>query len=427
MAFASTLELKGNDMGTKPNLTIGRLLSELGSLAQISAAEPPVVTRVVFSEADLRARAYVKSLCSAAGLTVHEDAIGNTFARWQGSDPDLAPVGTGSHIDAIPNAGSYDKTVGVLGGLEAIRVLQRLGFCPRRSIELVIFTAEEPTCFGIGCLGSRMMAKVLTPSQALILRDKEGRGLEELRAQAGFVGSLESVALPAGRFHQFVELHIEQGPMLEKEGIDLGLVTHIAGPASIRVVIEGEGGHAGGKLMPGRKDALAAAAELILALEGAAKSSDSTDTVGTVGVCEVFPGAVNSIPSRVRLETDVRDTNGTRRDRVLDTLRAACADVSARRGVTVTTELVNADPPAVCDPEILAAMEASAAEAGRTYKKMAAHAYHDSSFMAVIAPVAMLFIPCRGGVSHRPDEYASPEWIAGGVHVLARTLARLAS
>ncbi len=414
-------------MSINPKLTIDRLLAELGTLAQISAAEPPVVTRVVFSEADVRARAYVKGLCSAAGLTVHEDAIGNTFARWQGSDLNLAPVGTGSHIDAIPNAGAYDGTVGVLGGLEAIRALQRLGFSPRRSIDLVIFTAEEPTRFGIGCLGSRMMANALTPSQALALRDKEGRGLEELRAQAGFTGPLESVALPAGRFHQFVELHIEQGPLLEQEEIDLGLVTRIAGPAGLRIVIEGEGGHAGGKLMPGRKDALAAASELILVLESAAKSSGSIDTVGTVGVCEVFPGAVNSIPSRVHLETDVRDTDRARRDGVLDALRAACDDVSVRRGVTVKTELVNADPPAICDPEILAALEASATEAGRTYKKMVAHAYHDSSIMAVIAPVAMLFIPCRGGVSHRPDEYASPEWIAGGVQVLAGTLARLAS
>jgi N-carbamoyl-L-amino-acid hydrolase len=215
--------------------------------------------------------------------------------------------------------------------------------------------------------------------------------------------------------------------LLEQEGIDIGLVTHIAAPASLRIEIEGEGGHAGAKLMPGRKDALAAAAELILALETAAKSTGAIDTVGTVGVCEVFPGAVNSIPSRVRLETDIRDTDAARRDRVLDALRTACADTATRRGVSVRTELVNADPPAVCDPEIIAAMETSAAEAGRTVKKMVSRAYHDSLFVARIAPVAMLFIPCRGGVSHRPDEYASPDAIGGGVHVLARTLARLAS
>lgn len=409
-----------------PIPSIDRLMAELTALAQISEAEPPVVTRVVFGEADMRARAYVKGLCEAADLAVSRDAIGNTFARWQGSDPSLAPVGTGSHIDAIPNAGLYDGCVGVLGGLEAIRVLQQMGLKPRRSIELVIFTAEEPTRFGIGCLGSRMMANVLIPQRALALRDKEGRGLEDWRAQAGFSGPLESIAVQPGRFHQFVELHIEQGPYLEQEGIDVGLVTHIAAPASQRITIEGEGGHAGGRLMPGRKDALVAAAELVLALEAAAKSTGAIDTVGTVGICEVFPGAVNSIPSRVMMTTDVRDIDRARRDGVLAALDKDVQEVSARRGVTITTELVNADPPTTCDPAILAALEASAKAAGKSYKRMVARAYHDSSFVSCIAPTAMLFIPCRGGVSHRPDEYASPEWIGSGVHVLSRTLAQLA-
>jgi ureidoglycolate amidohydrolase len=410
----------------RPNRSIDGMVAELQTLARISAAEPPVVTRVVFSQADLRARAYVKGLCAAAGLTMTEDAIGNTFARWEGSDPGLAPVGTGSHIDAIPNAGSYDGVVGVLGGLEAIRVLQELGFKPRRSIELVIFTAEEPTRFGLGCLGSRMMASVLSPEQALTLRDKDGSGLEELRTQAGFAGALDSVALSEGRFHKFVELHIEQGPLLELEGIDLGLVTHIAAPASLKLLIEGEGGHAGGKLMPGRRDALVAAAEVILMLESVAKSTGAIDTVGTVGVCDVFPGAVNSIPSRVRLEADIRDIDKHRRNWVIQAFLLAIPEIAARRGVDINAETMNADPPAACDVEILEVMEKAAAEAGKTSKRMVSRAYHDSLFMARIAPVAMLFIPCRGGVSHRPDEYSSPAWIGSGVNVLARTLASLA-
>jgi ureidoglycolate amidohydrolase len=410
-----------------PKVEIHSLSAELAALALISENEPPVVTRIVFSEADQRARAYVKNLCANAWLTVTQDAIGNTFAVWHGSEPGLAPIGTGSHIDAIPNAGSYDGTVGVLGGLEAIRALQRAGFKPRRSIELVIFTAEEPTRFGIGCLGSRMMGDVLSPAAALALRDKQGSSFDKLRKDAAFTGPLESVAQPAGRFHQFVELHIEQGPVLEQEGIDVGLVTHIAAPATLRIQIEGEGGHAGGKLMPGRKDALVAAAELILAIESLAKSTGAIDTVATVGVCEVFPGAVNSIPSRVRLEVDIRDINGARRDRVLTAIKATCDEIAKLRGIVITTDLVNADPPTTCDRKILAAMEAATEDAGRTSKRMVARAYHDSSFVACITPVAMLFIPCRGGVSHRPDEYASPEWIAGGVDVLARTLARLAS
>jgi len=414
-------------MSERPNRSIDQLIEELNMLGRISEAEPPVVTRIVFSEADVRARQYVRTLFAAAGLTIHEDAIGNTFARWEGTDASLAPIGTGSHIDAIPNAGLYDGCVGVLGGLEAIRVLKQMGIRPRRSIELVVFTSEEPTRFGIGCLGSRMMSGAFSPSQAQALRDKEGHGLDELRAKAGFKGSLDSVILPAGRFHQFVELHIEQGPLLENEDIDVGLVTHIAAPASLRLVIEGEGGHAGGRLMPGRKDALVAAAELVLALEAAAKSTGAIDTVATVGVCEVFPGAVNSIPSRVRLETDIRDIDDARRDRVIDALKAACDATTKHRGVKISTEVVNADPPATCDPAILAAMEEAARSAGKSFKRMVSRAYHDSLFMARIAPVAMLFIPCRNGVSHRPDEYASPEWIGAGVHVLARTLAALSS
>jgi ureidoglycolate amidohydrolase len=408
-----------------PQVDIDRLMEELVTLAVISEAEPPVVTRVVFSEADLRARAYVKELCRAAGLTIREDAVGNTFARWAGTESELAPVATGSHIDAIPNAGAYDGVVGVLGGLEAIRALQRAGFQPRRPIELVIFTSEEPTRFGIGCLGSRMMGGVLTPDQARKLRDKDGRGLDELRAQAGFTGELESVLLSAGNFHAFVELHIEQGPLLEREDLDLGIVAAIAAPASLKILIEGEGGHAGAMLMPDRHDALAAAAELILALEAAAKATGVVDTVATVGVCEVFPGAVNSVPSRVRLETDVRDTDANRRDGVLTRLKAVADEVAVRRGVRIGFETVNADPPAVCDGAILAAIEGAVEASGKSSKKMVSRAYHDSLFVARFAPVAMIFTPCRGGVSHRPDEYASPEWIAGGVEVLARTLARL--
>jgi ureidoglycolate amidohydrolase len=412
----------------KPLIEIDLLMSELEALARISEAEPPVVTRVVFSEADLRARAYVKGLCRDAGLAVREDAVGNTFLRWTTAETDegLAPVATGSHIDAIPNAGAYDGVVGVLGGLEAIRALQRAGFQPRRPIELVIFTSEEPTRFGIGCLGSRLMGGVLTPEKALSLRDKEGRGLDELREEAGFAGDLESVLLPQGHFHGFVELHIEQGALLERAGLDVGIVTHIAAPASLKVLIEGEGGHAGAMLMPDRHDALAAAAELILELEAAAKATVAIDTVATVGICEVFPGAVNSVPSRVRLETDIRDTDGGRRDGVLAKFKEAAEEVSARRGVRITLETVNADPPATCDAEVLKTVEQAVKASGLTSRRMVSRAYHDSLFVARFAPVAMIFTPCRGGVSHRPDEFASPEWITGGVEVLARTLAALA-
>jgi ureidoglycolate amidohydrolase len=404
-----------------------RLTRELQALSAISAAPAPVVTRVLFTEADLRARTFMKQLCVDAGLVVREDPVGNTFARWMGAEPDLAAVGTGSHIDAIPNAGMYDGTVGVLGGLEAMRALARAGYRPRRSIELVIFTAEEPTRFGIGCLGSRLLAGVLDAAAGESLKDKEGLSLNQARATAHFTGPLSAVKLPKGYYSTFVELHIEQGPILEKKQLEIGVVTAIAAPASLRVLIEGEGGHAGAVLMPDRHDAFLAAAEIALAIEAAAKASGSVDTVATTGVCDVFPDAVNSIASRVRLEVDVRDIDLARRDAVLHKIAEATEATAARRGVTVRTEMINADAPAQCAAKVVDALELACKTHRATYQRMISRAYHDSLFMSSIAPAAMLFIPSRGGFSHRPDEYSSLEAIAQGALILAETLASLAS
>lgn len=403
-----------------------RLTAELETLATFSEVEPPAVTRVVFSETDLRARKYVKSLCQEAGLSVREDAVGNTFARWPGTDDTSPAVATGSHIDAIPHAGRYDGTVGVLGGLEAIRALQRSGFRPHRSIELIIFTAEEPTRFGVGCLGSRLLSGCLDEAADDNLRDKQGRPLHELRTAAGFDGCLSGVRMNQGHYAGFIELHIEQGPLLEREGLSIGLATSIAAPASLRIWLDGEGGHAGAMLMPDRHDAFLAAAEIALALEAAVKATGAIDTVGTTGVCDVFPGAINSVPSRVRLEVDVRDIDEARRDEVLADLARACDAVSQRRGVTVRTEMLNSDPPARCAPELLEALSGACAKHAISNRRMVSRAYHDSLFMARIAPIAMIFIPCRNGVSHRPDEYASPQAIAEGTLVLAEALAAVA-
>ncbi len=404
-----------------------RLSAEIETLATITAAEPPVVTRIVFTPADLKARAWVIARCEEAGLTVRQDAIGNIFARWNGADPGAPAVGTGSHIDAIPNAGKYDGVVGVLGGLEAIRALQRGGFRPKNSIELLVFATEEPTRFGIGCLGSRLLSGTLPTEAAAKLKDHEGETVDQVRRKAGFSGDLQDVKLPNGYYKAFVELHIEQGPLLERSKTSLGIVTRIAAPASLRVSIEGAGGHAGGVLMPDRKDALCAAAELILAVEHAARSSGAVDTVATVGICEVFPGAINSIPSRVKITLDIRDTDHARRDGVLQTIERTSQSLSQKRGVSIQSELLNADAPAECAPEVRAALSDACRKHGFPFLEMVSRAYHDSLFVSRIAPTGMLFIPCRNGYSHRPDEYAAPEDIARGALVLAGTLARLSA
>jgi ureidoglycolate amidohydrolase len=404
-----------------------RLLSEIERLAAISDAEPPAVTRIVFTPTDLKARAWMIARCEESSLAVRQDAIGNIFARWNGTDPAAPAVGTGSHIDAIPNAGKYDGVVGVLGGLEAIRALQRSGFRPKNSIELLVFATEEPTRFGIGCLGSRLLSGTLSAEAAGRLKDRDDESVDEVRKKAGFNGNLQEVKLAKGYYKAFVELHIEQGPLLERAQISIGVVKSIAAPASLRISIEGDGGHAGGVLMPDRKDALCAAAELILAIENAARSSGAVDTVGTVGVCDVFPGAVNSIPSRVRITLDIRDTDLARRDGVMQTIERAQQDISAKRRVSIHSEILNADAPADCAPEVRGALADSCRQHGFPFLEMVSRAYHDSLFISRIAPTGMLFIPCRNGYSHRPDEYAAPEDIAKGALVLAGTLAKLCS
>ncbi len=416
-----------------------RLEEELKELSLFTSADPAAegtaVTRIVFSKDDLLARAWLKTLAARERFQVCEDAVGNTFLRWEGLEPELPAVATGSHMDAIPHAGMYDGTVGVLGGLEAMRALKRSGKRFRRGIELLLFTSEEPTRFGIGCLGSRLLAGTLDTESADALRDileDESTGtLASVRVAAGFTGELETVRLQHGHYHAWIELHIEQGPLLEREGARIGIVTNIAAPAGYRILIEGLGGHAGALLMPDRRDALCAAAEVILSIEryalAANTASGSTDTVATVGTCGVFPGAVNSVPSRVQLQVDIRDTNPARREMVMQAVRHDCTEIATRRGVTITEELVNADEPAPSSAHIVQVLEEICAELGIAPKKMVSRAYHDSLFMARVAPIAMVFVPCRNGVSHRPDEYAAIDDIALGARVLALAMARLAS
>ncbi|HEX4146862.1 MAG TPA: hydantoinase/carbamoylase family amidase, partial [Pirellulales bacterium] len=259
------------------------------------------------------------------------------------------------------------------------------------------------------------------------LTDCDGVTFGDFRLRAGGEEELEGVRLQPGRYHAFVELHIEQGPLLEQTGAAIGVVTAIAAPAALRVIYEGSGGHAGAVLMAERRDALLPAAELALAVDAAARTLGGADTVATTGVLDVHPRAINSIPSRTCLEIDVRDIDRPRRDDVLRTICQQAQAIGERHRQQTKVEVINADPPAECDPPIVAAVEAACGDAGQTSQRMISRAYHDALFMAQICPIGMIFIPCRQGYSHRPDEYASPAAIAAGVQVLAATLARLAT
>lgn len=402
-----------------------RVTHELHKLATISDAKLPAVTRVLFTQKDLEARSYLISLFKEAGLTVRIDAVGNTFARWEGSSPDLPAIATGSHIDAIPESGQYDGTVGVIGALEAIRALKERGYTPRRSIELLIFTAEEPTRFGIGCIGSRMLEGSLSPQSAAMLQDENNDNFDAIRTNAGFSGDLNSVVLKENAYHSFIELHIEQGPILESEQLDIGVVSSIAAPSTVTISLEGDGGHAGAVLMHNRTDTSCAASEINLAIEHNAKNIGGTDTVATTGIFTNGPGAVNSIPRTSTLCVDVRDIKVSRRNAVLEAIKSDTHKICERRGVRYGWKVINKDDPADCSADLIQTLHQQAQKLEISSKTMISRAYHDCLFMAHVVPSVLLFIPCHKGYSHRPDEYSSPEQIEKGIQVLAATLEEL--
>ncbi|EFH41671.1 hypothetical protein ARALYDRAFT_494642 [Arabidopsis lyrata subsp. lyrata] len=408
------------------------LQNQIDELSNFSDAPSPSVTRVLYTDKDVLARRYVKNLMALAGLTVREDAVGNIFGKWDGSEPNLPAVATGSHIDAIPYSGKYDGVVGVLGAIEAINVLKRSGFKPKRSLEIILFTSEEPTRFGISCLGSRLLAGSKELAEALKTTVFDGQNVSFIEAarSAGYAedkdDDLSSVFLKKGSYFAFIELHIEQGPILEDEGLDIGVVTAIAAPASLKVEFEGSGGHAGAVLMPYSNDAGLAAAELALAVEKHVLESESIDTVGTVGILELHPGAINSIPSKSHLEIDTRDIDEARRNTVIKKIQESANAIAKKRKVKLSEfKIVNQDPPALSDKLVIKKMAEAATELNLSHKMMISRAYHDSLFMARISPMGMIFIPCYKGYSHKPEEYSSPEDMANGVKVLSLALAKL--
>ena len=408
-------------------IDIDRVMHELQTLATHSSCEqpPPAVTRVVYSNEDLTARQYLRGLYEDAGLSVRVDAVGNTFARWEGTDPAAAVVGTGSHCDAIPHSGMYDGTVGVIGGLEAIRALQAAGFAPTRGIELLMITSEEPTRFGIGCIGSRAIAGAIDAEHLSAMTDDDGRTFDEVCRAAGFTGDISSARLDDSYYHRWVELHIEQATVLEQTQTQIGVVTAIAAPATLRVRVDGVGGHAGGVMMADRRDALCGAAELVCEIERIANDLPSENLVATVGTMRLHPSAINSIPSKVEFSIDLRDIDLDRRNQAARSIHQSAETIADRRQLTIDIETFHADPPAVCDRSIATAIEQSCQAMRVSHRRLISRAYHDSLFIDRIAPIGMIFIPCRGGISHRPEEYASPEDLSAGIEVLARTLQNL--
>jgi N-carbamoyl-L-amino-acid hydrolase len=392
------------------------------ALAAFGARPDGGVDRQTLSGPEIEARAELVRWGRALGLTPFTDAGANLFLRWDGLEPDLAPVLAGSHIDSQPTGGKFDGAYGVLAALEAVEAMQAAGLHPRRSIEIVAWTNEEGSRFAPGMTGSELFTGVKTLDQVANLTDGEGVRLGD--ALAAVLAADEDIPLrPFGLpVAAFVEPHIEQGPVLEREGIPVGIVTGIQGTRRYRVRVTGEAAHAGTAERHERRDALMAAVRMIAAADRAAM--DPPDTKLTVGLFQVTPNAPSVVPSEVFFSIDLRHPENAVVDRLDGEIRGI---VEAERGPceVVLNQIQHASSLSF-SPAIRATLSRAAAALGIAHRDIYSAAGHDARPLHYACPTGMIFVPCRDGISHNPAEWAEPADLTAGAKVLADALWELA-
>ena len=397
----------------------------LTGLAKFTASEEGV-TRLAYSPLDKEAQNWLLEQVKDLGLNVREDAVGNVFLRREGLEVDLPPVACGSHLDTVIHGGAYDGMCGVVGALEALYMLRDTQL--KRSIEVLIFRAEESSRFGFATMGSKLLTGTATVDKLNKGGKKGDISFEEALRQWGCAPerAAEAVIAP-GTYASFSELHIEQGKVLEEKGIDIGIVRNIAAPTRFKIHIQGMADHSGATPMGMRRDALVAAAKLILAVNEAAEDEKEHGTVGTVGVVEVEPGSINVVPGAVTLWVDVRGVEMASIKRTLEDIQAEAENVAVTDRVGVRIEMLTSDSPVPLDENLAVQTEGICKELSYSFLHMNSGAGHDAMHMAKIAPTTMVFIPCKGGISHNPAEYASLEDICRGIIVLGNILKREAN
>jgi N-carbamoyl-L-amino-acid hydrolase len=406
-----------------PSPSAERLDTDLRALARFTRSDRPY-TRRSFSDEDRAARAWLADALAGAGLAVSVDAAANVIGRRVGRAAH-PPLVVGSHLDTVEAGGRFDGIAGVLAGLEVARCLAAGGHALRRPLEVVNFTCEEPSDFGLSTIGSRAMSGKLDAATVSRLVDADGRTLAEaIDSVGGRAARLDAARRAPGSIAGYLELHIEQAPSLARAGIPIGVVTAIAAPSRFRVTIRGRQDHAGGTPMDSRKDALATAAELVLAVERLAREA-GRGMVGTVGALTVHPNMVNIVPGEVVLLADFRGIDDMAIAETLDGFARSVAELAGRRAVAVeAAPLMREHPLAV--PGGMVEQAAAAADAlGVPYRRLTSGASHDANHMAGLGPIGMLFIPCRDGRSHCPEEWAEPTHLAAGTRVLLEWLLRL--
>lgn len=379
--------------------------------------------RLAYTEAERSAVKYFLHSCEKIGLVTRIDSIGNAYARWDGAHSDLPVVLCGSHLDTVRNGGSLDGTYGVMAALEAVRTLKAQGITPYFPLEIVSFACEESSRFGVSTVGSKAVAGMLDADKVRGLIDRDGIAFDDAMRTWGY--SFDRLTDAArDDLLIFIELHIEQGPTLESNGDRIGIVTGIAAPTRFQVAICGLASHSGATTMSYRRDALPGAAEFILAVERSGRSEEGYGTVATVGVCEVFPGAMNVIPGEVRLQVDVRGIEAASKQRVVDELQKSLESICHGRKLEYRWHTLSDEAPVFMNVGLNQSVAQVCSDKKISYRLMPSGAGHDAMNMARLCPSSLIFVPSRGGISHNPAEATDEKDLHIGVEVLCEVLKR---
>ena len=406
----------------KPNYTVSkeRLLNNLKKLSGFGKNKNNGNDRVAYSDYDIQAREYIKVYLENLGLKVEVDYAANIFARKEGSNKKLKPIIFGSHIDAVPNGGHYDGPLGVLGGIEALETILDNNITTSHPLELIIFTNEEGGVFGSRALAGKLNYEALKVKTASGYTN--GVGVDRL---GGNQKRIFEVAKSSNDYHAFVELHIEQGNVLHKNNIDIGIVTGIVGLKWWDVTIAGFANHAGTTPMDERKDPMITAADFILLVKNVINEMPGNQ-VGTVGKIEALPGAPNVIPGEVKLSLEIRDLDENKIDFLFGEIEKKAKTIALNNGTTVSFSSIDINAsPALMNKQIQRLITDAANELNYSFKKMPSGAGHDAQDMAIIVPSGMIFIPSVDGISHSPKEFSSDEAVYRGANILLNTILKL--
>ena len=401
-----------------------RLVKDFEAMAQLTAPGEGI-NRLAFTDADWKGRQYIIDCMTDVGLSVEIDDFGNVIGYKIGKKPDLPAVMVGSHTDSVPNGGNYDGVVGVLSAIEVIRSMIDDGYEHDHTIAVVSFMCEESGRFGNATLGSKAMRGELTLQDLHHLVDKQGISLyEALKGRNLNPDGIETMAYKRP-VKSFTEIHIEQGKVLEHEQKTIGIVTGIAAPERFYVTIRGNADHSGATPMNLRHDALCGASKIILGIEEIASMQEEPPVVGTVGVVEVTPGAMNVIPGAVKLGVDIRSISKVARNSVVTLVKEFIDITAEKRGLSYTIETIAQDHPVEMHPAMIREIEEAVKSVGVEYMTIPSGAGHDAMHWAEVVPTGMIFIPCRDGISHNPAEFAEMDDIVTGAAVLDKVLRKL--